>query len=117
MAGLNIGDVFMKVLADMSGFSADVQKQAAKAGDQAGTTFGQRMKKGMSVGLTAVGTGAGVLFGVAARGAAVLTDAMAAFQAETGATAEELESARKSVLALSATNIQSFDEIARAQGA
>jgi hypothetical protein len=115
MAGLNIGDVFMRVLADMTGFEADVTKAAGKAGDKAGATLGSRLKKGMTVGLGAVGAGAGVLFSVAARGAAELTDAMARFQAETGATQEELDSARKSVLELSKTNLQSFDQIAATQ--
>jgi hypothetical protein len=117
MAGLNIGDVMMRVLADMDGFEADVTKKATAAGDKAGATMGQRLKRGMTVGLGAVGAGAGLLFGVAARGAAELSDAMARFQAETGATAEELKSARKSVLELSKTNLQSFDEIAATQAA
>ncbi len=117
MAGLNIGDVFMRVLADMTGFEADVTKAATKAGDKAGTTMGQRMRTGVTRGLSAVGAGAGLLFGVAARGAAELTDAMARFQAETGATSEELDRARKSVLELSKTNIHSFAEIADTQAA
>lgn len=117
MAGLNIGDVFMRVVADMSGFEADVTKQAGAAGDKAGKTLGQRMKAGMSAGLTAVGAAGGAVLAVATRGAAELTDAMAGFAAETGATQAELESARKSVLELSKTNLQSFDEIAKAQAA
>lgn len=39
MAGLNIGDVFMRVLADMAGFEADVTKEAQKAGDKAGARW------------------------------------------------------------------------------
>ncbi len=117
MGGLNIGDVFMRVLADMTGFETDVTKQASLAGDKAGKTLGQRLKVGMTAGFSAVGAGAGLVFGVAARGAAELTNAMADFQRETGATQDELESARKSVLELSKTNLQSFDEIARTQAA
>src|SRR6185436_15507691 len=111
----SIGDVFLRLLADDKGFAADVTKKAGAAGDKAGTTMGQRMSKGITVGVSAVGAAGGAVFALAARGAAELTDAMAAFQAETGATQEELASARKSVLELSKSNLQSFDEIARTQ--
>ncbi len=101
--------------ADGAKLTSDVTKEAGKAGDAGAKTLGQRLGKGLSLGVTAVGTAAGAVFGIAARGAAELTDAMAKFQAETGATQEELDSARKSILELSKTNLQSFDEIASTQ--
>lgn len=114
----NIGDLILGLIVDATGLRGMVVKEAQKAGDAAGTTLGQRMSKGMGTAVrSGVGAGAGLLFSVAAKGANDLTNAMAEFQAETGATQEELDSARASVIELSKTNVQSFEEIVRAQAA
>lgn len=116
-----IGDLMLRVVADLTGFEAQVTKEGTTAGnaaaDKIGSSMGQRMSKGLTKGMALAGAGAGLLFSVAAKGANDLTNAMATFQAETGATQEELASARKSVLELSKSNIQSFDQIAAAQAA
>lgn len=45
---MNIGDVFLRVLADDKGFEANVVKSAEKAGDKAGQSLGARLKAAMS---------------------------------------------------------------------
>jgi hypothetical protein len=108
-----IGDLFLMLKADDSGLQAQVQTAGTKAGGSFSSKFGSAAK----VGLGAVGAAGGLLLGVAAKGGQELTDAMANFQRETGATVEELESAQHSVAELSRSNIQGFDEIARSQAA
>ena len=44
---MNIGDLFLRVIADDKGFEADLVKSTSKAGDKAGLTLGQRMSAGL----------------------------------------------------------------------
>ncbi len=113
----SIGDLFLRMLADDTGFTAEVTKKAETAGTAAGSSMGSKLSAGLKVGLAAAGTAAGALFAIGAKGAGDLQNAMARFRAETGATDSEVQSAQKSILGLWGRNVQSIDEIARAQAA
>lgn len=68
MAGPNIGDLLMRVVADLKGFSTSIEVAGAKAGDKAGATTGKHFGakftnalKGMKGGiLGGLGLGAGL---------------------------------------------------------
>ncbi len=111
MAGLNIGDVFMRVLADMTGFEADVTKQATKAGDKAGASLGSRMSKGVTVGLTAVGAAAGTIFTGALGGAANFEDQLRTINTVAKLTDDELHSVGNNILDLSKETGRSTDDL------
>jgi len=118
---VNIGDVFLRVLAEMAGFETEVQRKAQAAGDRAGQTMGQRIGstlKGAAPKIVA-GLGAAAAAGLSAGVVVIgqLDQAMAEFRAETGATEEEVKSASASILELSRSNLQGIEEIARAQAA
>lgn len=103
----SIGDLFFTFRGDDSQLQAD----ASKAGDQAGQTLGQRLAAGAKAGLVGLGVGAGVLLGIAAKGGAELTEAVAAYRAETGATAEEAEAAQASIGKLYRNNVAGFETL------
>jgi len=111
MAGLNIGDVFMRVLADMTGFEADVTSKAAKAGDKAGATTGQRMGKAMTAGLTAAGAAAGTVFVGAIGGAANFEDQLRTINTVAHLTDDELKGVGNSILDLSKETGKSTDDL------
>ena len=118
---MNIGDLFMRVLADMAGFESDVQRDAQRAGDRAGQTMGQRIGGGVRAAAPRImaGVGAAVagLFVAGGHQLAQLDSAMAQFRADTGATEEEVKSASDSILEASRRNLQGIEEIASAQAA
>jgi hypothetical protein len=110
----NIGDVMLRVLADMAGFEAEVTKGAQKAGDKAGQTLSQR------IGSSLKANAGKALFGALAAGAAIATrgvleleEATAQFRAETGATAEEAERAGKAINDMAGRNMQPLEEVGR----
>src|SRR5258706_6434391 len=61
---MNIGDLFLRILANDLGFEADLMVKAGKAGDKAGQTLGQRMGKAVKAG-GALLPGAGAALAVA----------------------------------------------------
>lgn len=65
---MNIGDLIMRVVADMRGFRGDLQKSAVKDGTAAGQTLGQRMKGGLK---KAFSGGKGELLGALGIGAGI----------------------------------------------
>lgn len=88
----SIFDVFGRLLLDDKQFQAD----AEKAGDQAGLTVGKRMSMALkSVGAKVIGGALATGFGLAAKGAVELENAVASFQAATGASAQEAQAAGK----------------------
>jgi TP901 family phage tail tape measure protein len=109
--GLNIGDVLMRVIADMTGFEADVTKGAARAGDKAGQSLGSRMSKGATVGLTAVGAAAGTVFVGAIGGAANFEDQLRTINTVAHLTDDELKGVGNSILDLSKETGKSTDDL------
>ena len=109
----SIASVFFDFLGD----DKQLQVDASKAGDAAGQTLGQRMSAGAKVGLGALGVAGGALFGVAAAGGAALTETMARYRAETGATAEEAEAAQASIARLYRDNLVGFADLGAALAA
>ncbi|HSW41750.1 MAG TPA: phage tail tape measure protein, partial [Patescibacteria group bacterium] len=103
----SIGDLFFSFRGD----DAALQVDAGKAGDKAGQTLGQRLSGGAKAGLVAVGAAGGALFGIAAKGGAELTQTVAQFRAQTGATAEEAEAAQASISRLYQGNIEGFAQL------
>src|SRR3990172_6312207 len=103
----SIGDLFFTFRGD----DGQLQVDASKAGDKAGQTLGQRLSAGAKVGLVGLGAGAGALFGVAAKGGAELTETVAKYRAETGATAQEAEAAQASIGKLYRNNIAGFETL------
>jgi hypothetical protein len=65
----SIGDLFLKIKADLKGFDAELQKGAAKSGDKAVATMGGRMSKGFKEVGKGLGAGLGLGAGIAAFGA------------------------------------------------
>jgi hypothetical protein len=114
MAGPNIGDVMLRVLADMAGFETEVVKEAQKTGDKAGQTMSQRLGSSLKANAGKVFFGAmSLAAGVATKGVLELEEATASFRAETGATAEEAEAAGKAINAMAGRNIQPLEEVGR----
>src|SRR3972149_5103036 len=101
----SIGDLFFTFRGD----DGQLQVDAGKAGDKAGQTLGQRLsagaKTGAKAGLVGLGAGAGALFGIASMGGAKLTETVAKYRAETGATAQEAEAAQASIGKLHTSDI------------
>ncbi len=104
----SIADLFFTFRGD----DRQLRLDASKAGEGAGQTLGQRMSSGMKTtfkaGLVGVGAAGGALFGVAAKGGAELTETIAKYRAETGATAAEAEAAQASIGKLYRNNTAGF---------
>lgn len=93
---MNIGDLLIRVLADMKDFQTDVVKEAEKAGDVAGKSMAQRIGTGLKAQAgKAVGVALAAGFAIATKGALELENATARYRAETGATADEAARASK----------------------
>lgn len=111
---MNIGDIFLRVLADVEGFQADVVDKAGKAGDAAGLTLGQRMGAAVKAnGAKLIGGALALAGGIAIKGLQELRSIEAEFRAETGATADEATRAGKAILAMSGRNIAPMEEIGK----
>jgi len=109
----SIGDLFFMFRGD----DGQLQVDASKAGDKAGQTLGQRLSAGAKVGLVGLGAGAGALFGIASMGGAKLTETVAKYRAETGATAAEAEAAQASIGKLYRNNVAGFETLGAVLGA
>ena len=103
----SIGDLFFLFRGD----DGQLQVDAGKAGDRAGQTLGQRLSAGAKAGLVGLGVAGGALFGIAAKGGAELTEAVAKYRAETGATAAEAEAAQASIGKLYKNNVAGFETL------
>jgi minor tail protein len=87
---VNIGSIFLTLLADGSKLGPQVEAEAQKAGDEGAKTLGQRLGGALKTeGVRVFGAVASAAFGIASKGALEMENAMARFRAETGATAEE----------------------------
>jgi hypothetical protein len=95
---VNIGDLFLQLLADGSKLTPSVQKEAAKAGDAGAQTLGQKLSGGLKTeGVRAFGVAASAAFALATKGALDLNEVQAKFQSETGASADEAAAAAKTI--------------------
>lgn len=93
---MRIGDLLFRLLADDSGFEADVVKKADKAGAAAEKSLGARLAGTLKTeGLRIFAAASTAAFGLATKGALELQNATARFRAETGASAEEAARAGK----------------------
>lgn len=113
--GANIGDVFLRVLADMAGFEADVTTKAGAAADKAGKAAGQnlgsRMTKATTAAFTAAGAAAGAVFTGAIGGAANFEDQLRTINTVAHLTDQELDGVGKSILDLSKETGKSTDDL------
>lgn len=112
---MNIGDLFLRILADDKGFQADVVKKAGAAGDEAGKTLGQRLAAGVKKhGAQVIGTALAAGFAVATKGALELENAVASYQAATGASAEEAKAAGKVINRVAGEERASLESVTEA---
>src|SRR5689334_2105581 len=110
----NIGDVFLRVLAEMTGFEAEVTKGAQKAGDKAADAMNKSLGKGLAANAgKALLTGFAGAAAIATKGVVELDNVVADFRRETGATAEEAAAAGKAINAMAGRNIQPLEEVGR----
>jgi hypothetical protein len=115
MAGSRF-DVFGRLLLDGGKqFVADAVKVGGQAGDAAGKTMGSRtstaMRAAMGAGVKVLAGGAAAAFGIAAKGALEMENAMARYRAETGATAEEAERALDAANKVAGSQRMSLDAV------
>ena len=95
---MNIGAVFLQLLADGSKLTPQVESEAAKAGDAGAKTLGQKLSGGLKgEAFKVLGAAATAAFGIASKGALELENIQARIRAETGATADEAIAAAKAV--------------------
>jgi antitoxin component HigA of HigAB toxin-antitoxin module len=95
---MNIGSVFLTLLADGSKLAPQVQQEAAKAGDAGAKTLGQRLSGGLKgEAFKVLGGVASAAFGLMTKGALELENVQARIRAETSATADEAAAAAKVV--------------------
>ncbi len=108
----NIGDLFFLFRGDDS----QLQVDAAKSGDTAGTAAGKRFSVSMGTALKAgiggaIGGALSAGLSIATKGGVELNAAVTQFAADTGATTEEAAAAQSTIGELFRTNLQSFGEI------
>lgn len=109
---MTIGDVFLRLLSDSTGFQADVEKKAGPAADKAGTSLGKRLSKNMGrVVAGGIGTILGAGFSIAAKGAADLDAATQQLVANTGLTGKAADEAKGQLAGLYKNNLQGYAEI------
>lgn len=112
---MTIGDLILKIIADATGFEADLTKTAGKAGDTAGKTLGQRMGAAVKAnGAAIIGGAMAAGIGIATRGLLELENVTADFAAATGASADEADRAGKAINAMAGRNIQPLGEVGAA---
>lgn len=109
----NIFDVFGRLLLDDKEFQAEAVRAGEKASDNIARTTSSKLKSGLGtaakIGFAALGAGAALV----TKGLVELDDVMAQYTADTGASADETDRAKKSILALSGRNLQGIGEIAK----
>lgn len=109
---MNIGDLFLTLLADGSKLTPSVQKEAAKAGDAGAKTLGQKLSGGLKgEAFRVLGGMASAAFGLATKGALELENATARFRAETGASADEAVRAGKIINKVAGDERMSLDAV------
>ena len=102
----NLGDMFLRVLADLTQFDKQVQQQAQQSGDKAGKTLGQRISQN-------IGKIGGAAFGA---GLVTATDAATKFEdqlktIQTVAQGIDLKVVGDQILALSRETGKSTDDL------
>lgn len=104
-----------KVASDAAAVNADIAAEGAKGEAAATASATSTLAKVGGLARAAASTvalGAGAMFGVATKLASEGEDAMAKFQAQTGATADEAKTAFDSMNRLAGQNLQSFGTVA-----
>jgi TP901 family phage tail tape measure protein len=102
----NLGDVILRVVADLTGFDKQLQQQASASGDKAGKTLGQRIGGQLK---TISGAAGGAFLVGATENAAKFEDQLRTIQ--TVAPNLNLDKARDDILALSRDTGKSTDDL------
>lgn len=112
---MNIGDLFLQLLADGSKLTKSVTDSAGKAGDAGAKTMNQRLSVGLKTGaVTAFGAAAAGAFTIATKGALELDNVQANFQAQTGVSAEAASHAADVINKAAGDNVLSLNEVSEA---
>ncbi|RSX53936.1 phage tail tape measure protein [Bifidobacterium goeldii] len=114
MSGLN-RDITIRLLADTSRFSAGMAKTSAES-DKLATTLesSHAGTKLLTAGLAAAGVAASAFFGAAVNMAAEFDASMSTVQANTGASADEMDKLRQAAIDAGAETVYSASESADA---
>lgn len=111
---MNIGDLFLQLLADGSKLTPSVVKEAEKAGDAGAKTLGQRLSTGLRTqGTKAFGVAAAGAFAIATKGALELENVQADIQAQTGMLAEDAKRTASVVNRVAGENRASLESVSR----
>lgn len=105
-----IADAAVAVAADLRQYDRDLGT-AEKSGTASGSRLANALRADFGGATKVVAGSAAALFGIALKGGAELTEAMARYRSETGATAEETAEAQKATVELFKTNLEGFDVI------
>lgn len=109
---MNIGDLFVRVLADMKEFQAQAVKEGEKAGDAVGKSMSERIGATLKTkAVAALGAGLAGAFAIATKGALELENATARYRAETGATAEAAAAMGKVINKVAGDNRMSLESV------
>jgi phage-related minor tail protein len=112
---MNIGQLFMELVADGAKLEPSVVKEAQKAGDAGAKTLGARLSAGLKTqGVKAFGIAAAGAFALATRGALELEEVQARYRAETGATAGEAVAAGEAINRIAGDQRQSLEAVSEA---
>lgn len=117
----SIGDVFLRLLADGTGFQADIERKAGPAADKAGQTLGKRLSSGIKANLGraiagGLGTALGAGFAIATQQGAELDAKAQQLIADTGLVGGAADQAKGQLAGLYRDNLQGFGEIGDALG-
>lgn len=105
--GFNLGDILLRVLADLTQFDKQLQQQAQQSGDKAGKSLGQRISANLGkIG----GASLGAAFVTATAAATTFEDELRTIQ--TVAPDLNLDKAKNDILALSRETGKSTSELA-----
>lgn len=112
---MNIGDLFLRLVADDSTFQAEVAKSAQSAGDKGAAVLGKSISSGFkTTAVKAFGGAAASAFALASKGALDLEDVQVDLQRETGLTADAAKDAAKQINAIAGRNVTDIQAVADA---
>ena len=112
---MNIGDLFLALLADGSRLESGVVKEAEKAGDAGAKTLGKRLSGALRTdGLKVFQRSFGLLAGAVSAGAMKMEEATADFASQTGVSMDEAKAAMEGVNRTAGDQRMSLDAVKEA---
>ena len=109
---MNIGQLFLELLADDARLTPQVEAAAGKAGDAGAKTLGQRLSAGLKTGgVRAFSLAFGAAAGAVTRGAMQMEEATAAFAASTGVSMDEAKAAMEGANRTAGDQRRSLEEV------